>query len=425
MHRSVPDIPPGARGAALWPFRDATNEPEVPSPPYADGMMSPRLAVASTLALVLALSACSGGQQPSIAPGSDGTAIGVESATPLPVPTGLPSDFPTEEPPAAAEEAFEEGGATYPRTWPEPTWAAVAVPPAPTPRLDTSCAQLLEAAGRPAGVRLATPQPTWEVIAHRQAGGTACAFRFDLASGPTQVTMLLSADLSLGGSSSPFRCTNSGVGREPSWCYGTVVVGSGSAELRYSVPKEVSLPQGEEASTALLSAVRTVLEAPGTLRPIPAVNAVALGAGTDDCRPSAVQQEAVFSQLDVGQVTDVYGGPLGLQAIDARLDAWACWWFFGWNGVSVYTIPGGGWAVGEPGVLGQPVSVEGADAALLTETPYVENPGFDDRQKVIMRLVVSARGSALVLQVVADPGQEEYFTERMVGVAEAIIATQP
>jgi hypothetical protein len=274
-------------------------------------------------------------------------------------------------------------------------------------------------------VRLATPQPTWEVIAHRQAGGTACAFRYDLASGPTEVRLLLSADLSLGGSSYPFTCGNSGVGLEPSWCRSTVVVGSGSAELTFTVPNGVSLPQGADASTALLSAARTVLEARGTLRPIPTVNSAALGAGVDGCLPSAVQQEAVFSQLDVGQTTDVYGGPLGLQVIDARLAAWACWWFFGWNGVSVVTIPGGGWAVGEPGVLGTPVTVDGADAALVTQTPSVENPGFDDRKKVIMRLTVNARGSAIVLEVFADPGQEQYFTERMIGVAEAIVATQP
>jgi len=383
-----------------------------------------RVAAAVALAATLVLSACAGGQQQAIAPdlGVDGESAPVESATPLP----LPSDVPTEEPSVEVLDAIEEGGeATYPRTWPEPAWASEPVPAPPTPRLAVTCAQLLDAAGRPAGVRLAAAQPTYDVIAHRQAGGTACAFRFDLAAGATDVRMLMSADLSLGGSSSPFKCYNSGIGFEPSYCRGTVVVGSGLAELTYQLPFGEPLSQGADAATALLSAAQAALEAPGALRPIPVVGPAAMGAGVDECNPAPVQQQAVFSQLDIGQVTDVYGGPLGLQAIDARLDTWVCWWFFGWNGVSVFTVPGAGWAVGEPGVLGAPVMVEGADAALITETPFVENPGFDDVQKVLVQLTVSARGSAVVLTVRALPGQVEYFTGRLIGVAEAIIATQP
>ena len=155
------------------------------------------------------------------------------------------------------------------------------------------------------------------------------------------------------------------------------------------------------------------------------MNAGAMGTGFDDCLPSAVQREAVFSQVDTGQLTDVYGRPLGSGPLGQRLDAFGCWWWFGWEGISVEVIPGAGWAVGEPGVLGTPVTVDGAQSALRVEIPHGENPGFDGVAKVIVRLVVSVRGSAVVLEAYVLPEQVEYFRARMVGVAEAIIGTQP
>ena len=60
-----------------------------------------------------------------------------------------------------------------------------------------------------------------------------------------------------------------------------------------------------------------------------------------------------------------------------------------------------------------------------SRSPTGENPGFDGVAKVIVRLVVSVRGSAVVLEAYVLPEQVEYFRARMVGVAEAIIGTQP
>ncbi len=384
---------------------------------------SRRLAVATVLAAALVLSACASGEQQAVAPEAGGSTGSVESATPRPIPSDLPTEEPTEE----VLEAIDEGGqpASYPQDWPQTAWPAVAVPASPTARLAVTCAQLLEAAGRPAGVSLATPQPTTNSILHRQAGGTVCAYRFALASGPADVELMLSADLSVDTAPRAFSCSPSGYGEAPASCGGIVVVGAGSARLLYAVPYGVSLPQGADAAQALLSAASAALEAPGALRAIPTVTAGAMGAGVDDCLPSAVQRDAVFSQVDVAYQPDVYGQPLGYGVTEQRLDAFGCWWWFGWEGISVSVVPGAGWVVGEPGVLGTPVAVDGAQSALRVETPYLENGGGDGVDKVIVRLLVSARGSAVVLEAYARPDYVEYFRERMIGVAEAIVATQP
>ncbi len=86
---------------------------------------------------------------------------------------------------------------------------------------------------------------------------------------------------------------------------------------------------------------------------------------------------------------------------------------------------GGVWAVGEPGVLGTPVPVLGAEDALLVERAFIENHGEGVVATVELSVVASARGSAVVAVAMIDPANAECWRERLGGITEAIIGTQP
>lgn len=320
------------------------------------------------------------------------------------------------------------GEAQYPRTWQARSWPAVPVPSPPTPRLAVSCAELLAAAGNPAGVRVLTVQPTLDRLIVRQAGGTVCSFEFALASGPSEAVMLISADYSTTLATADARCSFSGVGLEPGECGGRVSAGAGSATLSYDIPHGSPATQGVAQAQALLDATKAVLAKPGTLRPAPRAHDNAMGAGRSGCSPSAEQREAVFSQVDAAR-PDVYGGTPETGSITGqmrqRVGVTQCWWFFSWTGMDAAVVPGAGWALKEPGVTGAPVEVLGADAAMRIETMIVEDPDFAGREKLDMTVVASARGSAVVASVRDDPEARAYWRERLVGMVEAIIGTQP
>lgn len=372
--------------------------------------------------------ACAGGTQAAVTPNeSGGPASGPEQSPEVAQPR--PSVLPTASAAPETVEAMENpGDAQYPRTWEAGSWPAVPVPPRPTPRLSVSCADLLEAAGDPAGVSLLTVQPSLDTIVVRQGGGTVCSFEFDVASGPAEAVMLMTADYSSPLATSDARCSFSGVGSDPGHCGGRITTGAGSATLSYGIPNDTPATQGVAQAQALLDAARAVLERPSTLRPAPRVNDNAMGAGLSGCSPSAEQREAVFSQVDESW-PDVYGGTPETGSIPGamrqRVGVTQCWWFVGWTGMDAAVIPGAGWAVDEPGVRGTPVEVLGADGALRVETTAIEDPGFSDREKLDMTVIASARGSAVVAWVRDDPAARGYWRERLVGMVEAIIGTQP
>lgn len=385
------------------------------------------LGLAVALTGTLLLSACATGEQAAVAPDAVSSEAPAESATPLPLPSELPVEEPTEEILDAIDDYDEQ---TYPRTWSLDGWASVPVPAAPTPRLTVTCAQLLDAAGRPAGVRLATVQPTISTVGARQAGSTACAFALDLPSGTSTATLIITPETSVVNASSAVRCFAEEFGVGPVRCYGTAVADGGLATITYEMPPGTNATQGTAEAGALVQAANEALSSAGDLRTFPTVNPSAMGALAGGCNPTPEQRTAVFSQVDVydGR-TDVYQfspeTPLGQwEAID-RLMWKACSWWFGWDGAGTVVIPGGGWAVGEAGVLGTPVTVLGADAALRVERAFVEDNGDGATDKVEIVVIASARGSAVFTYTWVDPERAPYWRERLVGITEAIVGTQP
>ncbi|MDO9589725.1 MAG: hypothetical protein Q7J04_01105, partial [Microcella sp.] len=310
-----------------------------------------------------------------------------DSEAPLLVPSELPVEAPSDDMLEAIEEPGEQ---TYPRTWPLDAWAPVAV---------------------------------------RQAGATVCAFAFDLPSGTTTVMLTLFADLGPKLSSS-LSCSSSGVGVVPTQCRGAVGVGNGFATLDYELPFDADIAEGRVEAQAILQAAQRELEYPAGLRPPPSTNRAAMSSSPAPCDPSAEQKAAVFSQVDVYDgITDVYRASNAINFVGTvthdRIAVKGCAWYFGWQSASISIVPWGGWAAGEPGVVGTPVDVLGADAALRTETPYLDYSTGDERDMVEVTLITSARGSVVFVTMQVLPGQLPYWRERLVGITEAIVGTEP
>lgn len=371
-----------------------------------------------------------------IATGVAGCSVAQPGAVPTPPLTTDRSGMPTAAPSAAAPEAvleFDSGGApsTYERTWADPDWPAVAVPPAPTPRLATTCPQFIEAAGLSSSLRTATVQPNLDTLAVRQGGATVCWFTVTAGSARGSATLNVVADATVGRSTPP-TCSAS----EVAWfCRGLVDVGAGSASVVVELPAGAEPQSGLAIAEGLLDAAAAVLESPGTLRPVPAINRSAMGAGSGGCSPSTAQREAVFSQVDSApEYRDVYGGSqIGnseywATVFNQRIGSTDCWWALGWVGMQISIIPGTGWSVGEAGVEGTPVTIDGANSAVRVErmvTSGVSYNGSAPAELLQMTVITSARGSTVITTAQVDPAQEQYWRERIVGVTEAIIATQP
>ena len=382
--------------------------------------------------LVLSLTACA--PEPEVAPEQEPLSASSNQTLPeAPAPTAFPTDEPTLAAPDGVLDLDEGAPPTYERTWTTGAWPAVAVPPRPMPRLSATCAQLLEAAGLTGVLRALTVQPTLDALAVRQGGATMCSFAQSLPSGTAITTLQLAVDVAVGRSSAAV-CSYTESVSVPTACRGTIDVGSGSAVVLVELPPQADPENGRVVAQSLLGAAQTALTNPGSIRPVPAITGSAMGAGAGGCSPSASQIAAFFSQVDsYPDGRDVYGGStLGSTAIAQQMHqqvaTTSCWWWLGWSGVTVTIVPGAGWAVGEPGVLGTPVTVDGADAALRLErevTSSVSYGGNPPAQQLEITIIASARGSAVIASTLIDPSQRQYWRDRLEGALEAIIATQP
>lgn len=386
--------------------------------------------MAAVPVLALSLAACASQPEPEREPLS---ASSTETLPDAPAPTAFPTDEPTLAAPDGALDLDEGAPSTYERTWTSGAWPAVAVPPSPVPRLPATCSQLLEASGLTGTLRALTVQPSLDALAARQGGATLCSFAQSLPTGTAIATLQLAVDVAVGRSSAPV-CSYTETVSVPTACRGTVDVGSGSAEVLVDLPPQADAENGRAVAQSLLDAAEAALVNPGSVRAVPAIAQSAMGADAGGCSPSAPQIAAFFSQVDsYPDGRDVYGGAmLGSTAIaqqmHQRVHTTACWWWLGWSGVNVTIVPGAGWAVVEPGVLGTPVTVDGADATLRLErevTSSVSYNGNPPAQQLEITIIASARGSAVIVSAAIDPSQRQYWRERLMGATEAIIATQP
>lgn len=307
---------------------------------------------------------------------------------------------------------------------PPSSWPAVAVPPAPVPRLSVTCDELLSASGSTSTTSIALPM-TAQTIGVRQGGGTVCAFALETPDRPANAVLLLAAGVDA--PAKQVACATNGWKSDTVTCHGAAVATAGVAEIEYEMPAGSSLSWGAAEAQSLLDAAAGVLESGPALGPVPSTHPDSLGAGQKYCDPSSEQQAAVFGVFPEHGATDITGGMPGTTHIEYALHGsvgtLACNWWVGIDEITVEVIPGGGWIVDE--LDGPSAAVAGAVAAIRTEREVRE---YVQIQQVLMpeiAIVASARGSAVIVRAAVDPTMVSYYDRRLPRVAAAIIATQP
>lgn len=394
---------------------------------------SPVVTIASLIVVAGILAGCSVSDGMSAAPTPAPDASDTRPAAAAP--TATPSAVPVSETPEVVLEGIQVGQtAPYERTWDPSVWPAVPVPSAPTPRLTTSCADLATTAGVASAVRPSAPPATISALTIRQAGATLCAFTIPQSGTPVTIEMVISADTGAVGRDQAVRCSYTSAVAAATSCSGNTDVADGSVTVAASLPASTQPEPVRRTTQALLDAGRRAMENSPSLRPAPTAPQSALGTSTRECALSAEQTTAVFGQVDSDEVRrDAYAVAVprrtsSEQALQSRVGTFGCWWWLGWVGISTSVVPGAGWLASDPGSVGTPVSVDGADAAWRAERSVTSGVSYGDQppaELLEITLTTSARGSAVVSSVATDPAFADYWRERVIAATEAFIGTQP
>ena len=415
----------GLRNAALWPFRDARDAPEAPSPSYAGGMTSPaRRAVALVAIATLALAACAG---PS---GGSSTSGGVDSGSSQPGFTDgeTSAPMPTDTP---ADGLPGDGGTSGESVDDAPVFTATT----PTPRLPVTCAQFFAGLSGVSGASVQTTiVGTVREAALAQVGFIDCELSAQLSTTPVIVRAIVGVDIprsvvqqrvdaaaaaghetALGGQLSYSDC--SAVTSSTS-CSAGVFANGYFAELsiRKVSTAAATFPSDARRLVSALAGRVASWGAPGAAWQPPSG---LLRWATDCATDVAATDAAVVAAIPFSGATPraaASGDGFVLNAIvDQRVGLTWCEWGRG-PSVLVYIVPGASWKFGAPGGLpGNPIPYPDALATFDIYPSAAQST-----------LMIVIDDSLLLVQVIADADEQQPTIEELntvpFEVAEAILA---